>query len=424
MKSNTIFIFPLFLTLACNSQEIAPTKNNVSSSSKAPAKTVGTTHSSANAQKGVAPSKFQEGRDYLRFERIRQHDNTGFDQPAEAFSILLPAGWQHEGEIIWRQPGAGCDGTNQRFRASSADGKYSFEMLPAVLWSWSEDPQMQQINQSHGPVGFCSYGQPMNAEQYLRSAFAPGELGEPDIISVKPNPDVVQSMREGNEKARQELMRYGAADVQFNPSAINANVRWRDGREGIVLCGVSIIQTVIPNQYNGTYTRQYTTQAFQRVVFKYPAGETEQATKMLSVIMSSFRTNPSWKDAVNNFWKNVREQKQIVHIGKIRLMDEQTRAMGEAAVRAGEARLKNMDMEMRSWEQKQRAEDRMHTNFIKTIREVEHYRDETGKIELTSGYNHAWSRSDGSSFLMTNDPNLDPGSIFLDQRWKEMQKVD
>jgi hypothetical protein len=106
------------------------------------------------------------------------------------------------------------------------------------------------------------------------------------------------------------------------------------------------------------------------------------------------------------------------------MMDEQTRKMGEQAIKSGQERLNNMDMNLRSWEERQNSQDRMHTNFIKTIREVENYQDETGKYELSSSYNHAWSRGDGSTFIMSNNPNFDPASVLQDQNWKEMKKVD
>ncbi len=140
--------------------------------------------------------------------------------------------------------------------------------------------------------------------------------------------------------------------------------------------------------------------------------------------MGSFRTKPAWNDAVNKFWKDIRQKKNVAHIGKIKMMDEQTRSMGDAAIRSGEARLKNMDTDMRNWEQRQNSQDRIHTNFIKTIREVENYRDETGKYEMTSSYDHAWSRGDGTSFVMSNNPNFDPAFVFKDQNWKAMKKVD
>jgi hypothetical protein len=106
------------------------------------------------------------------------------------------------------------------------------------------------------------------------------------------------------------------------------------------------------------------------------------------------------------------------------MTDELTRSMGNAAIQRGKARLNNMDLQMRSWEQQQNAQDRMHTSFIKTIREVENYRDETGTYEMSSSYSHAWSRGDGNSFVMSNNPNFDPQLVLKDQQWKAMKKVE
>ena len=86
--------------------------------------------------------------------------------------------------------------------------------------------------------------------------------------------------------------------------------------------------------------------------------------------------------------------------------------------------MKDMDTEMRTWEAKQSSQDKMHTDFIKTIREVENFSDETGKYEMMSGYNHAWSRGDGTSFVLSDNPNFDPAFVFKDQAWKQMKKVD
>jgi hypothetical protein len=43
---------------------------------------------------------------------------------------------------------------------------------------------------------------------------------------------------------------------------------------------------------------------------------------------------------------------------------------------------------------------------------------------MTSGYNHAWSRGNGTSFVLSNDPNFDAATTFNDQQWKPMAKVD
>lgn len=82
-----------------------------------------------------------------------------------------------------------------------------------------------------------------------------------------------------------------------------------------------------------------------------------------------------------------------------------------------------MDANMRNREARQQAQVQMHSNFIKAIREVETYRDATGTYEMSSNYNYAWSRNDGSSFIMTDNPNFDPAFIFQDQEWNEMERV-
>ena len=105
-------------------------------------------------------------------------------------------------------------------------------------------------------------------------------------------------------------------------------------------------------------------------------------------------------------------------------MDALTKQIGENAIRRGQENLDRMDASMRNWEAKQQSQDRSHSNFIKAIREVEHYRDESGKVELASGYSQAWSRSDGSSFILSNNPNFDPSSVLQDNRWQEMKKIE
>ncbi|MFM9908052.1 MAG: hypothetical protein ACKVOW_01815 [Chitinophagaceae bacterium] len=375
---------------------------------------------------GQSPSskKYTEGSDYLIFERVRMLDKTGFASPQEAYSILLPKGWSSTDDIIWNAPGSSCAGTFRQLTAKSADGKYLFEMLPDVIFSWNTNAELMQFNQNNKQSSsYCDFKEPMGAEQYLRNVFV-NELGNPQIIKVESNQAVVDQMRQWNEESSREIRQYGAGQIQFSQTAVNADLTWPDGTAGWVVLGVTVVETVVPNVYNGSYDKIFNTQITKRTVFKYPADEKEQAKNKFGTIFSSFRTSQAWNDAVNKFWKDVRQKKNIAHIGRIRIMDEQTRQIGERATRAGAERLKNMDNEMRSWEQRQRSDDRIHTNFIKAIREVENYSDESGKYEVAAGYDHVWSRGDGSSFVLSNSPNFDPGFVFQDQNWKEMKKVE
>jgi hypothetical protein len=367
---------------------------------------------------------FVEGTDYNIFDRVRIMDNQGFTQPAEAYSLLLPKGWQHKGEIIWIMPGQSCAGNNSWLKASSPDNKYSLEFLPHVIFSWTTNQQTLQWNLANpGNSPYCSYSQPVGAEQYLRSTFAQ-QLGNPQIVKVEPNSAVAAELQTGIDKRNAEAMQYGSGGVQNFASAINAEVKWNDGTEGFVLLASIVSEGIVPNMYTGGQDKIYTSVITKKTVFKYPAGEKEKAASQFAVIMGSIRNNNEYVDAINNFWLRVRQESNRVHWEKIRLMDERTRQIGEQAIQQGNQRLKDMDNQMRSWEAKQSSQDKMHTDFIKTIRGVENFRDETGKYEMVSGYDHAWSRGDGTSFVLSDNPNFDAAFALKDQAWKQMKKVD
>lgn len=366
-----------------------------------------------------------EANDYFVFERVRIMDNHGFTQPVEALSLLLPQGWSHQGEIIWIMPGQPCAGNNMWFTASSPDKAYSLDFMPNMLLNWSSNQELMQFNMFNaGQSPFCGYSQPVGAEQYLRQTFV-NELGNPQIIKVEPNNEVVLALQPMIEKSRMELMQYGAADVQSYPSAVNAEVKWNDNTEGFVMLCSVVGETVIQNIYTGGFDKSFTTSLSKRTVFRYPAGEKEKAKLLFSAIMASIHSNPAHGNAVNNFWQQVRQQSNRLHWDKIKLMDEQTRQIGERTIQQGNQRLKDMDNQMRTWEAKQTSSsDRMHKEFIKTIREVENFQDETGKYEVAAGYDHVWSRGDGSSFVLSNNSNFDAAATFQDQAWKKMTKVD
>lgn len=393
-----IALFALLLNASCN--------NNI---------TEEITAATTEAPQPAAPQ------DYIQLNRVKIMDTQAFTEPAEAYSILLPEGWQHEGGVFWTAPQQICAGTNMNFIARSSDQQFSFQILPAITWNWSQNPHLQQIQQQQTST-YCGAGEPITAQTYVEQVWLK-EWNNASIIAIKENQAVANSLGERDQEVRAEMMRYGAANVNYQHTAVTATVQLPNEQRLILTCGVTNAETIIPNQYNGTYDMNYTSSA-SRMVFQYPNSKQDEAEQLASVLIASLRTNPAWKQATDTYWRGVREHKQQEHLGKIRMIDEQTRQIAKRAIADGNQRLAAIDTELRTWEAKQSSQDRIHSNFIKTIREVEHYTDETGTIELSSGYNHAWSRSDGTSFILTNSPNLDPSSVFQDQRWKEMRKKE
>jgi hypothetical protein len=144
----------------------------------------------AAAQGGATGGKtFVEGKDYTIMERVRFMDNTGFERPAEAFSVLLPKGWKHDGGIIWKSLQE-CRGemVGARWSAGSPDGAIRFVSLPGHSWAWASDQMMQQTLMMQAQNGGCEMGMPIQAEQYFREVFAPRELQCATITELKENP--------------------------------------------------------------------------------------------------------------------------------------------------------------------------------------------------------------------------------------------
>ncbi len=57
-------------------------------------------------------------------------------------------------------------------------------------------------------------------------------------------------MQQQNQASADELRQYGAGEMRFDQSAINATIRWPDGTEAFVVLGASIVETEVPNYYN------------------------------------------------------------------------------------------------------------------------------------------------------------------------------
>lgn len=379
----------------------------------------------------VAKGNFVEGKDYVLLERVRFMDNQGFQQPAEAFSILLPKGWTHQGEVKW-EDGTRCRGemVTGQWSAASPDGAIRVASLPLRTWGWASDPQMQQIMTMQARQGGCGAAGPATAEQYLRQSFAPQELQGATIVEVKDNE---AARRELDSQAQRSAAQRGVAG-QFQNGAVTARLRWSDNTEGIAMVSVINMILTVPNAYTGAMQQLTTSVSAERSYMRFPAARKDEAERILATVKASYRTNPAWKQAVDTFFARMANQQEIVNRQRIAAIDAQTQAntaahnqrmndiqeQGAANTANFNQRMATMDTQMRSWESQQAGQDRTQTAFIKTIREVETYNDGNGVVELSSGYNQAWSRGDGT-YILSNSPSFDPRAALQDQNWQEMK---
>lgn len=382
---------------------------------------------------------YVEGKDYTVLQRARFMDDVGFERPAEAFSVLVPRGWKHEGGIVWKSLQE-CRGemVSSTWRVTSPDGAIRFQTLPLHAWGWSSEPMMLQQMQMMRQQGGCEVGGVIDAAQYMREVYVPRELQGATITDVRGNETATRELQDQASRNMATLRQYsGGGQVNVSADAAIARLTWDDGTEGIALVSVFNVITDMPNQFTGAVQRITNSNASERSYIRFPAGRRAEAEALLANLKSSYRTNPQWKEAIEGYFVRMRQQQDAMHHQRMQAIADATAADARAHAgrladieRQGDAntarfnqRMASMDTSMRSWEAQQSSQDRMHTAFVQSIREVETWQGGDGTVELSSGYGQAWSRGDGS-YILSNSPSFDPRAALQDQTWQELKRAE
>jgi hypothetical protein len=361
----------------------------------------------AAAASRASASGFVEGQDYIVLERRRFLDETRFDQPVEAFSMLFPRGWTVTGGVKWRGIGE-CRGdiVSNEVKASSADGAIQYQAFPSRSFSFSDDQFMMQALQAGAQAGRCAINPPFDAVRYV-SGFAQRDL-QATANDVRLDEERMTLARQLDEQANATSRQFGNP-LQQQTTFAYGKLSWPNGDEGILHVGVTNMVNRKPNMVTGSVSTDSTTSVFYCVMMRFPAAKRDEGTKLFGTVQTSFRQNPIWKQAKEQF---LTQLGNIEHAGRM----ETLRLMGEQARAYAKSRSAAQDQQLRDWESQQASQDRQHTAFVQTIREVETWKDSSGtSVELSSGYHQAWSRGDGS-YILSNKPTFDPSSVFQDQR--------
>lgn len=385
-----------------------------------------------------------EGTDFVVLERKRFFDDKGYIQAVEAFSLLVPRGWRSEGGVQWKNP-FNCAGevyapflrvsSPEGSQVSSPRGGITYNSLPMQVWGSSSDPGMRQNMQMMAQQGGCAVAPPMSAEQYLRQVLAPRDFDNPTIVSVEANQEVIQQMLAKSEKHRATAQSMGM-NMDIRADAVLARLKWADGSEGIGFTTVSNFTNTMQNTYTGGMQQLSTSVAGERSFVRYPAARRKEGEQFIAMLRSSYRSNPEWERSIEAFSLRMREwrdqnhqqvmagleanRQQMIAGHQQRMADIQQR--GAANTAAFNQRMGGMDQNMRAWESRQSSSDRMHTAFVQSIRGVETWQGAGGAVELSSGYENAWTRGDGT-YILSNKPGFDPAAAFQDQAWQPLKRA-
>jgi hypothetical protein len=326
-------------------------------------------------------------------QRVDVIDRQGFEKPLLAATLMVPAGWQHRGDVRWL-PGQRC-GLPYRLQvqAQSPDGRSEIQIVPGEVWTATSTP----VDDGCRRAAF------RDAQSYLQ--------------------DWVRRNRPG---AR--WLDYRATPARIRPAQDmgypGMQVRtWSDSGQALIgyeRNGVSM-REVVASDFHFTNSvmqmMQMQTQTLSgesRSVFTWRAPEGELDFRRVDAVMSSVRPGYEWSARVADGLARMAadNQRTGVVIGRIQgdIGMETIRAMARRGEDARVAREQVNEMWNRGVAARDSADDRMHRERIRAIREVEHYSDPTtasGVVELPNHYRHAWGLRNGH-YVLTDDPNFDP----------------
>lgn len=352
-------------------------------------------------------------KNYILLKRERVLDTMGFDKPVEAVSILLPEGWKMSGGVTWKGINeCRAEIVQQQIKATSPDGEIEYNFYPNRSFVYSADPSFRELIQVGANSGGCQVTEPFEASDWIRR-FAEEELNA-DVIDITPDRERENTFKELYEKMNSQNRGQNLSTTSVT-TFVNSELRFSDGREGVAQTGVTQYTTQHPNYMQGGSISSSSTNVFYNMVIKFPAERRKEALEVAALITTSSRTNPIWNEAKTEFLTKLGNIEHAGRMERIRLVGEQSRAYARERDRA-------MDDQMRSWERRQASSDASHEKYIRSIREVEVWKNDGGDpVELTSGYKYGYSRPDGS-YILTDDSRFDP-AIEFKENWKKMEKI-
>ncbi|ODU72362.1 MAG: hypothetical protein ABT05_00305 [Lautropia sp. SCN 66-9] len=348
-------------------------------------------HCHAAAQAAAAA---QASATALRVQRIEIIDRQGFDKPLVAATIMVPAGWQHRGDVQWKV-GQRCNRPYAiRLQASAPDASAAIELSPFEAWGTT----------NYGaPVGDCPQASFRDAREYL-SSWVQRQRPNARLIEYRPRPD--KSRLIAQNQSPQSSMRQW---IDSGQALITYRAGGRDVHE-LLSTNVSFSHMRMSGGAGSRAFESIQGQALGVLSWRSNTGPVPQ--KHFDLVWETLKAGPEWQARINAAEQQMAADSAATQAQIARIQRETSRETMAHIARRGEimnqtreetARIRN-----ETWRSTQATQDRIHTNNVRALREVHGYRaPRGGVVELPHHYQHAWQLRDGS-YVLTDNPNFNP----------------
>lgn len=327
-------------------------------------------------------------------------DRQGFERPMPAMTMMVPAGWQHQGQVAWTPPspaGMGCARPYQpQLQARAPDGRSAIELIAGEGWGAASIP-------GGVPAG-CAQAATADAPTYLRQWVQRHRPGA-RWLDYRARPDKslapTQTDMPGGGFLRSWLDT-GQALVAYT----------QGGQEMRELLAVAIrfTQTQLPMPMGPAAEARFG-ESLGVLSWRAPAGQLD--FKQFDAVWQTLRSHEPWRQRVAEGMNQMARDNRHTQDRISQIYRDTSRETLAHIAQRGEmaARTRAEIADIRDGTQRDRdaTNDRMHTQNVRAVREVQAYRDPAGGVvELPHHYRHAWKLRDGS-YLLTDNPSLGPG---------------
>ncbi len=351
---------------------------------------------------------------YLRFRLVRVLDEHGFQQPVEAYRLLVPSDWYVQAWARWRPDIVHCPSNPVETggRITAPDGVTGLEVFSPVVWQWVDDPQSRQILQQGAKS--CPWLPALTAADYLRAALPQARPGA-QVVASAPDPRLAGAidaqMRPWLAPSMQagfiQGFRVDAARFRLNYSMGGRPV------EELVSGAVRVVVQQSPSYgqvagLGGGPLRTYSATAYPWMAGRAPQGQLDRMTPVFAAVVGSITANLQWVRAVQLVSDNIANIRLRGAIDRAQIWHQAAQEISQIYSQA--------------YANQQRVQGSLAQQYSEGYRGIETFVDRiTGeRVELSGGFRQAWTNGRGE-YILSNDQNFNPG-VTLRERWEEMPR--
>lgn len=339
----------------------------------------------------------------LRVQRVEIIDQQGFEKPMPAATMLVPAGWRHQGSVKWK-PAAPCGKAYAwQLTATAPDGVSAIELVPGEAWAHNNFGTAPGGGTGPAQAGACTVRMLRNTQEYL-AAWVQRHRPGARWLDYRARPDKSRSgpqhqMAGGRFSSRMEA---GQALIAYA-------VGGREVRETLVAV-VAFTQSDLPG-LQGQVMTSTTGESFGVLGWRAPDGQLD--FKQFDAVWDTLRAAPEWRQRIEAAEAQMAQENAATQARIAQIRADTSRETLAHIARRGEIRAQTQrelaDIRNNTWQARQASNERMHTDNVRVLREVQGWRDPRsgGVVELSNHYRHAWQLRDGS-YVLTDNPNFDP----------------